>query len=172
MENARGQRLSSTVLSFFFNTFFILKSSFQNNLKFHNYKCFPCAYVPLLRPTAARPTLAMASWTRAGPWRGVASLQAGEHTEPAGHEKLYSHRAVRFLPVSEGWTGNRGEGGAVSWWHQTRDRKEQLSQLSSGHEERGDDPSPGTSWFFRSLNRVLVFNDFNSINSKKNNNTS
>ena len=62
--------------------------------------------------------------------------------------------------------------GAVSRWYQTRDRKEQLTQLSSGHEDRGDDPSPGTSWFFRSLNCILVFNDFNGINSNKNNNIS
>lgn len=127
---------------------------------------FLFAHVPFLRSAAVRPILAMANWTWAGPWPGVASLQGALHmknstsTRLSGSSQSPKHELGITAPEGQSADGTR------------RGRKEQLSQLTGGHRDRGDEPPPSTPWCLRYLNCILVFIHFNSSNTNNNGNKS
>ena len=72
--------------------------------------CVSCIGRLILYHWTTKEVQAMANWTRTAPRPGMASLQDGEHTELAGHEKFYSNGAIRFLPASEWWSGGSRRG--------------------------------------------------------------
>ena len=217
---------------------------FSENLKFHNYKCFLCAYIPLLRPNAARLTLWVCAqslrrvrlfvtpwivalqalpstgFSRQEYWSGLPFPPPGdlpdtgtEATSPAppalaswffttepprksSRGQLDKNSSQARNGQSSGWGAHwagwawktllkRGSQVPPSLGMMKRgSRRERGSQLmepdkrQKGTAEpvkrwtwRGDQ-SPGASWFFRSLNYILVFNNFNSINTNNTNNNS